>query len=174
MEVQAIPSQPFSLLRVDFRELYARHLCRHSQLGINVLHLAALFIIWYAVYGIVLRLTGSPWAPVGLGIAYLLSLSICLPFRVLVVTAGLVGLLVSAVLEIPTLPIWAYAIMIPVAYQLQNWSHKKFHIEHDMAEFNRKYTKGMARFVILLFLEVPMIMNFLMFDRKSWARSTSH
>ena len=35
-------TQPLSLLHVDFDDLYARHLGRHSQFGINVGHLAAL------------------------------------------------------------------------------------------------------------------------------------
>ena len=35
---------------VDFAELYARHLCRHSQFGINVIHLAALFGVWFGVF----------------------------------------------------------------------------------------------------------------------------
>ena len=38
--------------RVNFQELYARHLCRHSQYGINVIHVAAVFGIYLALAGI--------------------------------------------------------------------------------------------------------------------------
>jgi hypothetical protein len=41
-----------SLWHVEFQELYARHLCRHSQFAINVAHLAALFATWFAVYAV--------------------------------------------------------------------------------------------------------------------------
>jgi hypothetical protein len=47
-----LSNQPMSLFRVDFNELYARHLCRHSQFGINVIHFIALAAIWFAVYGL--------------------------------------------------------------------------------------------------------------------------
>ena len=47
-----LTTRPMRLLLVEFNELFERHLCRHSQFGINVLHLIALFAIWYAVYGL--------------------------------------------------------------------------------------------------------------------------
>jgi hypothetical protein len=56
--MSTLTTRPMSLLRVEFNELYARHLCRHSQLGINVIHLIALFAIWYAVYGLLYWLVG--------------------------------------------------------------------------------------------------------------------
>ena len=43
-------TQPLSLLHVDFDELYARHLGRHSQFGINVAHVLALYGLWFGVY----------------------------------------------------------------------------------------------------------------------------
>ena len=43
-------TQPLSLLHVDFDDLYARHLGRHSQFGINVGHLVALYGLWFGVY----------------------------------------------------------------------------------------------------------------------------
>ena len=33
-----LTDRPMGLFRVEFGELYARHLCRHSQFGINVAH----------------------------------------------------------------------------------------------------------------------------------------
>ena len=48
MSMQA--TRPLSLLHVDFNDLYARHLGRHSQFGINVGHLASLYGLWYGAY----------------------------------------------------------------------------------------------------------------------------
>ena len=171
-EVQAQPvltSQPMSLWRVDFRELYARHLCRHSQFGINVFHLAALFVVWFGVYGFVHWLAPAPWVPVAMAAAYLAAMLPSLPIRVTLATAAFLALFVLAVLRVPMLPWWVYLVMIPVAYKIQSWSHVRFHIEHDMTEFNKKYTKGYVRFFVLLFYEVPMLLNYLTFDQKSWA-----
>ncbi len=39
-----------------------------------------------------------------------------------------------------------------------------------MTEFNRKYTKGYVLFVVLLIFEVPLVLNYLIFDRKNWTR----
>jgi hypothetical protein len=38
-----------------------------------------------------------------------------------------------------------------------------------MTEFNRKYSKGSVLFIILLFYEVPIVLNYLVFGRKDWA-----
>jgi len=166
-----LTSQPVSLWRVDFRELYARHLCRHSQFGINVFHLAALFVVWFGVYGFVYCLAQTKWAPIAMAAAYLAVLVPNLPPRVILATAAFLGLFVLSVLYIPVLPVWlcwVYLVMIPVAYKIQSWSHAWFHIEHDMTEFNKKYTKGCVRFFVLLFYEVPTLLNYLAFDHARW------
>ena len=69
----------------------------------------------------------------------------------------------------PELPFGVYLLMIPVFYKLQAWNHKVFTVARDMTEYNKKYTKGPVLFVVLLFLEVPLVLNYLVFDRKSWA-----
>ena len=61
--MEALSSRPVNVVRVEFEELNARHLCRHSQFGINVAHLVALFGVWYAVYSIMYwlgRTAGMP------------------------------------------------------------------------------------------------------------------
>ncbi len=86
--------------------------------------------------------------------------------------AAFLAALALSVLYIPVLPVWAcwaYLLMIPAAYKIQSWSHAWFHVEHDMTEFNKKYTKGHVRFFVLLFYEVPMLINYLAFDQKRWA-----
>jgi hypothetical protein len=158
------------VVHVEFPELYARHLCRHSQLGINVAHLVALFGVWFGVYGALYWLFGTPWVPVGMAVAYAGVVAVNVPPRVGLAVALFLALLVAAVLLLPELPVWAYLMMIPVFYKLQAWSHKLFNVERDMTEFNRKYTKGFVLFVVLLFYEVPIILNYLVFDRDNWAR----
>ena len=160
---------PLSLARIDFADLYARHLCRHSQFGINVAHLAALFGVWFGVYGFVYALLPEPWVPLAIAAAYLLAIAPNLPIRVTVATAIFLAAFVSAVIWLPLLPFWAYLIFVPVFYKLQAWSHKVFTTASDMTEFNQRYPKGQALFWVLLFFEVPFLLNYLVFDRKRWS-----
>jgi hypothetical protein len=164
--------RPMSLVFVDFAELYARHLCRHSQLGINVAHLAALFGVWWSVYAAAFALTGEWWVPAALAAAYLASLVPGAPVRVLAATGLFLAALVASVVFLPTLPawlFWVYLPPIPIFYKLQAYSHKVWDVARDMTEYDRKYTKGAVLFVVLLFYEVPIVLNYLVYDRKRWA-----
>jgi hypothetical protein len=167
--MSTIASRPLSLLHVDFPDLYARHLCRHSQFGINVVHLASLVGVWYGVYAALYWLVRVEWLPVALAVAYLGVVALNAPARVCVATAAFLGLFVAAVLWLPELPLWAYLVMVPVFYKVQSWSHKLWTAEADMTEFNKRFPKGAVLFVVLLFYEVPLVLNYLCFDRKSWA-----
>jgi hypothetical protein len=158
-----------SLLHVDFAELYARHLCRHSQFGINVVHLASLFGTWFGVYGIVYALARVEWLPVALAAAYGALVALNAPPRACVATAVFLAIFLTALLWLPELPIWAYVVMIPLFYKVQSWSHKVWTVETDMTEFNKKYHKGIVLFVVLLIYEVPLCLNRLFFDRKAGA-----
>ena len=169
--MSTLTSEPMTVLRVDFRELYARHLCRHSQFGINVVHLAALFGVWFGVYAVVYLLARVEWLPVALAVGYLGLVAINAPLRVVVATAALLALFVAAVLALPEQPLWmvpVYLVMIPVCYELQSLSHKVWTASEDMTEFNRKYAKGRVLFVVLLINEVPLVLNYLLFDPRSW------
>jgi hypothetical protein len=150
------------LLLVEFNELYARHLCRHSQFGINVVHLLALFAIWYAVYGLLYCVVGLEWVLAVPAFAYLAAVAPNVPMRVLAATTLFLGLIVAAACFVPA-PWWGYLIIIPVTYKAQAWSHRYFTIESDMTEYNKKYAKGPALFVVLLIYEVPLVLNFLLF-----------
>jgi hypothetical protein len=170
-------SRPLSLLRVDFPDLYARHLCRHSQFGINVAHLAALVGVWYGVYGIALWIARQfedysqvpvEWLAVVLAAGYLALVALNAPARVCVVTALFLVPFVAAVVFLPPLPVWAYAVMVPVFYELQSLSHKVWTAAADMTEFNKRFPKGQVLFLVLLIYEVPLVLNYLLFDRKSW------
>jgi hypothetical protein len=177
--MSTLTSQPMSLLRVDFQELYVRHLCRHSQFGINVAHLVALFGTWFGVYGIVYWQVRAvwpalahlaEWVAVVMAGCYLAALALTgTPPRVLAVTVVFLALFLAALFWLPELPVWVYLVMIPVFYELQSLSHKVFTASRDMTEFNRKYSKGRLLFVLLLFYEVPIVLNYLVFGRKDWA-----
>jgi hypothetical protein len=167
--MSTLTSRPMSLVHIEFPELYARHLCRHSQFGINLVHLLALFGVWFGVYGAVYWLVRLEWVPMAMAGAYLAVLLPSVPLRVWLATAVFLGLFVAALLCLPLLPIWVYLLIVPVFYKIQAYSHKVWTIERDMTEFNRKYTKGFVLFVVLLFCEVPLLLNYLVFDRKRWA-----
>jgi hypothetical protein len=155
-----------TLTRIDFADLYVRHLCRHSQWGINVAHLAALFGVWFGVYGFIHALVRMDWLPVALAAAYLALVAVNSPVRVTLATAAFLVLFVAAVLGLPELPLWAYALLVPVCYKLQSWSHKVFTAAADMTEFDKRYQKGLVLNVVLLIYEVPMLLNYLLFQGK--------
>jgi hypothetical protein len=161
-----------SLVSIEFDELYARHLCRHSQFGINVAHLLALLGTWFGVYGAVYWLAQSEWVLVGMAAGYLLPMAPNLPLRVWLASAVFMAGLVALVLCTPLLPIWAYLLMVPVWYELQSWSHRLYTTARDMTEFDRKYRKGFVLFVVLLIYEIPLVLNYLLFDRSAAGKVT--
>jgi hypothetical protein len=159
-----------SLLRVDFLDLYARHLCRHSQFGINVSHLLALFGVWFGVYGALYALVPIIWLPITLASAYLVLVALNAPLRVVAAAALFLALFVWTVLWVPVLPIWVYLLMIPVCYEIQSLSHKVWTASADMTEFNQRFPKGPVLFVVLLICEVPLVLDYLLFGWKDWRR----
>jgi hypothetical protein len=166
--MSTLTSEPLSLWRVDFAGLYGRHLCRHSQFGINVVHLAALFGVWFGVYGVVYALAHVEWLPIALAAAYLALVAVNAPVRVCVATGVFLAFFLWALFSLPELPIWAYLVMIPVCYELQSLSHKVWTASADMTEYNQQYPKGQILFGVLLINEVPLVLNYLLFDPKSW------
>src|SRR5262245_8119192 len=116
--MSTLASEPMTLFRVDFPGLYGRHLCRHSQFGINVVHLAALFGVWFGVYGIVYALARVEWLPVALAVGYLALVAVNAPPRVCVATAGFLALFLAALFWLPECPLWVYLVMIPVCSEL--------------------------------------------------------
>lgn len=162
-----LSSRPMRLFVVEFNELYARHLCRHSQVGINVIHLATLANVWYGVYGLLAWITEAGWflaLPMGL---YLAVLAPNLPGRTLAATALFAAIVLAAVLLLPQPPSWFFLILIVVSYKIQSWSHRFYVIATDMTEFNKKYAKGALLFVVLLLYEVPIVLQFLLFAPKT-------
>jgi hypothetical protein len=172
-------TQPLSLLHVDFDALYTRHLGRHSQVGINIAHLIALYGLWFCVYAAIAqgaRLLGLPasWSVVVvMAVAYLATVSINAPAHVWLATAVFLLLFVAGVLSLPALQGWSIAgvlALIPVFYKLQSWSHRVWTAAADMSEFNKQFPPGRDLNLILLFYEVPICLNYLVFRRQDWRR----
>jgi hypothetical protein len=157
-----------NILSVDFRELYERHLCRHSQFGINVIHLASVVGTYLALYGILYGLVQSEWVLVGLAIPYLLLLALNIPLRVFLVNVLFMGAFFAVFFVLPPLRVWWYLLGIVVFYKIQAWSHKIFSKESDMTHFNKKYRKGFVLFVLLSLYELPILLNYLFFGRRDW------
>ena len=53
-------------LHANFEELYRRHLCRHSQFGINMLHIVSVVGTYLRCFGLVYSLVKSEWITVAL------------------------------------------------------------------------------------------------------------
>jgi hypothetical protein len=168
-----------SLLHFDFCDLYARHLGRHSQFGINVAHLGALYGMWFGVYATVyqaallLNLPAGWLILVAMALTYLALVAINAPSHITLVTAVFLAVFVASVLALPRLPGWsipAFLFMVPVFYKLQAWSHKVWSVAADMTEHNRRFPPGRALTSILLIYEVPICLNYLMFRRQDWRR----
>lgn len=177
MSTEATPTPRLSLLHVDFEGLYARHLGRHSQFGINVGHLAALYALWFGVYAVIdqaARLSGMPasWAiVVGLAVAYFAAVCINATPAVCLATAGFLAVFVASVLALPDLPAWsipAFLLLIPAGYKFQSWNHKVWTAAADMSEFNKRFPPGRDLNLILLIYEVPICLRYLLFRRQDW------
>jgi hypothetical protein len=174
-----------NVLSANFYELYRRHLCRHSQFGINVIHLLAVVGTYLAIYGLVyavVQLVGAflaargidyepaagRWVLVALTVPYLAILAFNVPLRVFVVNVLFIGLFFAVFFALPELPWWAYLVAVPVIYKIQAWSHKVYSKEMDMTEWNQKYPKGFALFILLSVYELPILLNYLCFGKKDW------
>lgn len=153
--------------RVDFQELYRRHLCRHSQFGLNVWHLIAVVGIYVSLYGIAFALPGAPWIVGSVLAAYFLILACNIPFRVMLLNLIVVGTLLVAYLSLPTIPVWVYIVLLFVWHRFQVWQHRVYDHAVDMGEFGDKYRKGLALFVVLGVYELPILLNFLVFDNRN-------
>ncbi|WP_165253018.1 hypothetical protein [Paludisphaera soli] len=172
-------TQPLSVTRVDFGGLYARHLGRHSQFGINVAHLIALYGLWFGVYEAVAqgaRLSGSRawWAPVvGMAAAYLAAVAVNASARATLATAAFLVVFVASVLAVPELPAWSiplFLAMVPLFYKIQSWSHRIWTTAADMSGFNLRFPPGRELNFILLIYEVPICLEYLFFRREDWRR----
>lgn len=162
------------LFRINFEDLYRRHLCRHGPFAINVLHLVAVVGIYISLFGIVDGVlaagsfTSRSSILVGLIVPWFLVVVKNVPLKVSIATAVFVTMLLIAFRMLPTIPVWIWPMLIIAMHQFQQFSHRIYHMERDMADFDRRYPKGRSRFVLLLIYELPILLNYLCYGRKDW------
>jgi hypothetical protein len=152
-----------NLLRPDFNELYQRHLCRHSQFGINVQHLIGVTVTYLCLCGLIRAVADWTWP---LAICSLLYLGIIFsntPLRIAIVTAAFVALLSLIFLALPPLAWWIYLVVMLVAYKIQAWTHRYWDVAFDISGFDKKYRKGFGLFVLLSVYELPILLAYLLF-----------
>jgi hypothetical protein len=152
-----------NLLRPDFTELYQRHLCRHSQWGINVQHLVGVTVTYLCLCGLVRAVAGSTWPLAVCSLMYLGIIFSNAPLRIALATAAFVALVSLIFLALPPLAWWIYIVVILVAYKIQAWTHRYWDVAFDMTEFDKKYKKGFGLFLLLSICELPILLAYLLF-----------
>jgi len=157
-----------NVLSADFGELYQRHLCRHAQYGINVIHVLSVFGVYLGLFALLYSLVQSEWLLLGITVPYLLILVFNVPLRVFVVNVLVMALIVLGAAALPEVSVVWYLLGIVLSYKIQVWSHRIYTKEKDMTEFNQKYPKGFALFVLLSVYELPILLNYLCFGRRDW------
>jgi len=156
-----------NLLRIDFDELYRRHLRRHSQFGINVLHLISVAGIYLSLFAIGCALPGGSWIIGGTLTVYFLLLAFNLQLALLLADALFVASIGALYWALPPINVWVYVVLIPVWHRFQVWNHKIYNHEHDMSEFTGKYQKSLSLFLLLALYEAPILLRYLICDRRA-------
>src|SRR5262249_30897196 len=132
------PAPRLSLWKVNFQELYERHLCRHSQYGLNVAHLATVVGCYLGLFAVAQWLVDSPWVLLAIPVPYFLVLAFNVPLRVLLASLVFVAAFFALFFALPPLPLWLAVLLVPVCHILQNWSHRIWTRERDMTQFKGK------------------------------------
>jgi hypothetical protein len=167
-----------NILRINFDELYQRHLCRHGQFGINVWHIIAVYGVYFslcslaaiAVRSLLPEITPTIQCCVLtlLFVPYFGVLLRNIPSPVFLPTFLSSMLLIAAAVATPGIPFWLHLIMIPAWHRVQLLSHRRYSLHHDMSAFDQTYKKGRALFVLLAVYELPILLQYLAFGRKDW------
>ena len=158
-----------NIFKIHFAELYERHLCRHSQFGINVVHIAMVFGIYFALAGILSWIVGSDWLLLCLIVSHLILVAFNVPVRVFLSCVLLMFAFFASFVSIPKAPLWFNILAIPVLYKVQAWSHLVYPASSDMTEFNKLYRKGFVLFVLLSIYELPLLLNYFVFDQSPYS-----
>jgi len=167
---------PLRLFRIDFDEMYDRHLCRHGQFGINVLHLLSVVITYVAVIKLISQIPRAEWILGTAWISYNLLLAVNLRAGMLLLANLGLAALVGISLLIPPLPlwlVWVYPLAILASHRFQLWSHKVYTDHKDMSRFQKKYPKGRRLFVVLMIYELPILLNFFRLNLKQPKHASS-
>lgn len=150
-------------LTANFSELYQRHLCRHSQFGINVWHFAALVGTYTGLFQLAYLLLGTWWVAPGIAIPYLIVIIPNIPFRLTCVVIAFLAAFFAVLVMIPPPWAWVDVVLLIFCYWVQNRCHRWYPVEFDMTRFKQKYRKGPALFVLLTLYELPIQLNYLAF-----------
>ncbi len=153
----------------NFSELYDRHLCRHSQFGINLIHILAVLGIYLCLYGVGYHIVGVDWPLIAVAGLHAAILAFNVPLKVLGSTVLFLAAVIVLVVSLPLAPIWVYVLPIYPIYKIQVWSHRVYNVERDTTEYDKKYKKGFVLFVLLSLYEVPILLNYLAFDANNWS-----
>jgi hypothetical protein len=160
-----------SILRINFRELYERHLCRHSQFGNNVAHVLTMGGSYLAIFGLLAAILPGPWWVLWLvPLPWVILMAVNVPWPQLLVSVLVLAGILALLQALPPVPFWIWLLMIPLCHYLQNVSHKFWTIERDMTAYKKKYQKGPKLFCLLLVYELPILVNYLVFGRRDWAK----
>lgn len=161
--------QPLSIFRINFDELFRRHLCRHGEFGINVLHIVSVWGVYCSLLAIEFRClqwlfpAASLWWLIAAMLMSLLPwlavVAVNVPVPVLLATASM-GIVLSLPAAFQPFPAWVHIVLLPLWHQLQLVSHR-FYTEHrDMSEFAMRYRKGWFLSVLLAVYELPILTQF--------------
>lgn len=160
-----------NLFRIDFQEVYERHLCRHGHFGINVLHLIVVLVIYIAIFGLVGAVVDGI-APdnrvlilLGLTLPWFILVLMNCPLRVSCATAVIVLMLLGLYAVLPRVPVWVWPVLIFAMHHFQQYSHRIYPMRRNMDRYAEKYRKGPLLFVLLLVYELPILLNYLLFGR---------
>lgn len=169
-----------NILRINFDELYQRHLCRHSQFGINLWHVLSVYGVYFSFYSLVAFVirallpnctpTESGLLLLLLSLPYLVILVRNTPASVMLLTLVSTALLIMCAVLTPGIPFWLHLILIPAWHRVQLISHKHYTLHRDISAFEDKYRKGKTLFVLLALYELPILLQYLVFGRKDWVR----
>ncbi len=172
--------EKMNLLRINFDELYRRHLGRHSQFGLNVLHLIAVYGIYFSIYSLVAiavrtavpQLSAVQQSGVMglLSLPYLALLFCNVPLSMFVATGLSIAILIAGAVCDTANPFWAHGLLIILWHRFQLWSHKRYPLQRDMSEFSSKYKKGFLLFVLLAVYELPILLKYLLAGRRDWVQ----
>ncbi len=172
--------QTTSLFRINFSEIYRRHLCRHSQFGLNVQHLIAVYGIYYSVYSLAailirhllpqLDVAAQAVTLAVLSIPYLGVLAANIPVTLLPATVASIALLVAVSVQQTPIPFWVHMVLIVSWHRFQVWSHRRYTHYRDMSEFESRYRKGPHLFVLLAICELPILLHYFLAGRRDWIR----
>ena len=169
-----------NILRINFYELYQRHLCRHGQFGINVWHIIAVYGVYFSLCSLAAFVVKGllPQTSPTIQICVLILLFTPyfgvllrnIPMPVFLLTFFSSMLLITTAIATPGIPFWLHLILIPSWHRVQLLSHRRYTLHHDMSSFDQTYKKGRTLFVLLAVYELPILLQYLTFGRKDWVR----